>query len=80
LHGTSIEELARQESFHNESTWECSRYCTFPQEIVLRLNYRCEIAHIVLQAKEDRFIPEVDVLIGDGLSGSFIDVDYRRAG
>jgi hypothetical protein len=31
-------------------------------------------------AKEDRFIPEVEVQIGDGMSGSFLDVDYRLAG
>jgi hypothetical protein len=31
-------------------------------------------------AKDDRFIPEVDILIGDGLSGNFMDVDYRRGG
>jgi len=31
-------------------------------------------------AKEDRFIPEVELFIGDGLSGSFVDVDFRRAG
>jgi hypothetical protein len=28
-------------------------------------------------AKEDRFIPEVEILIGDGMSGSFMDVDFR---
>ena len=33
-----------------------------------------------MMAKEDRFIPEVEILIGDGLSGSFLEVDYRRAG
>ena len=31
-------------------------------------------------SKEDRYIPEVDILIGDGLTGSWLDVDYRRAG
>jgi hypothetical protein len=44
------------------------------------LHHRSEIAHLVLVAKEDRFIPEIEVLIGDGLSGNFLDVDYRRAG
>ena len=33
-----------------------------------------------MMAKEDRFIPEVEILVGDGLSGSFLEVDYRRAG
>jgi hypothetical protein len=47
---------------------------------VIRLNYRSEIAHIILMAKEDRFIPEVEVYIGDGISGSFLDVEYRHAG
>jgi hypothetical protein len=31
-------------------------------------------------AKEDRNIPEVEIQIGDGIAGNFIDVDYRRAG
>jgi hypothetical protein len=61
-------------------TWECARYAKFPQEIVIRLNYRSEIAHIILMSKEDRFIPEIEIHIGDGMSGSFLDVDYRLAG
>ena len=47
---------------------------------MLRLDFRCEIAHIVMSAKEDRFVPEVEVLIGDGLAGNFMDAEYRRAG
>jgi hypothetical protein len=31
-------------------------------------------------AKENRFIPEVEIHIGDGISGSFSDVTYRLAG
>mmetsp|Transcript_14301 Transcript_14301/g.10347 ORF Transcript_14301/g.10347 Transcript_14301/m.10347 type:complete len:155 (-) Transcript_14301:1555-2019(-) len=31
-------------------------------------------------AKENRFIPEVEAYIGDGMSGSFQDVEYRHAG
>ena len=31
-------------------------------------------------AKEDRFIPECEVQIGDGMAGSWLDVDYRLAG
>jgi centrosomal protein CEP104 len=42
-------------------TWECARYAKFPQEIVIRLNYRSEIAHIILISKEERFIPEVEI-------------------
>ena len=49
-------------------------------EIILKLDFRCEIAHVVLCAKDDRFIPEVELFVGDGLSGSFLDVEYRRAG
>jgi len=46
----------------------------------VRLNYRCEVAHVILMAKEERFIPEVEVHVGDGMSGSFLDVQYRLAG
>ena len=28
-------------------------------------------------AKENRFIPRVEIQIGDGISGSFEDVEYR---
>ena len=48
--------------------------------MVLRLDFRCEVAHLVMAAKEDRFIPEIEVLVGDGPSGGYMDVEYRRAG
>jgi hypothetical protein len=48
--------------------------------VVIRLNYRAEIAHIIIMSKQDRFIPDVEILIGDGMSGSFLDVDFRLAG
>ena len=80
MQGTSLEDLSLISFEPQTRTWECARYCAFPQEIVVRLSYRCEIAHVVLMAKEDRFIPEVEILIGDGMSGSFMDVEYRQAG
>ena len=49
-------------------------------EIVIKLDYRCEVAHVVLSAKEDRYIPEVELQVGDGLSSSYLDVDFRKAG
>lgn len=48
--------------------------------MVLRLDFRCEIAHIVLASKEDKIVPEVEVLIGDGPGGGYMEVEYRRAG
>jgi len=74
---SSIEGLARGET---TATWECARYCQYPVELVLKLDYRCEVAHVVLCAKEDRYIPEVELHVGDGLSNHFLDVEYRKAG
>jgi hypothetical protein len=31
-------------------------------------------------SKENRSIPECEVYIGDGLTGSFYDAEYRHAG
>mmetsp|Transcript_30234 Transcript_30234/g.34616 ORF Transcript_30234/g.34616 Transcript_30234/m.34616 type:complete len:441 (+) Transcript_30234:175-1497(+) len=55
-------------------------YSEFPQEICVRLNFRAEIAHVILMAKENRFIPQCEILIGDGISGSFVDAEYRVGG
>jgi hypothetical protein len=38
------------------------------------------VAHVVLSAKEDRYIPEVELQVGDGLSSSYLDADFRKAG
>lgn len=80
MQGTSLEDLSMITFEPQTKSWECARYCKYPQEIVIRLNYRCEVAHVIVMAKEDRFIPAVEVHIGDGVSGSFMDVDYRLAG
>ena len=80
MQGTSLEDLSMITFEPHVRSWECARYCKFPQEVVIRLNYRSEIAHLILMAKEDRFLPEVEVWIGDGVSGSFLDVEYRLAG
>ena len=77
MDGTYLQDLSFQTFEASTRTWECSRYASFPQEVCVRLNYRAEIAHIVIMAKENRFIPECEILIGDGMSGSFADVTYR---
>jgi len=78
-YGTDAELIATQPYATNRS-WECSRTATFPQEIVLRFHSRCELDHIAIATKPDKNIPEVEFHIGDGLSGSFLDVEYRLAG
>lgn len=77
--GTSVELIASQ-SYTTNRSWESSRTASFPQEIVLRFNTRCEVSHLVIATKLDRNIPEVEFHVGDGLSGSFLDVEYRLAG
>ena len=63
MQGTSLEDLSMITFEPSTKTWECARYASFPQEIVIRLNYRSEIAHVMIMAKEDRFIPDVEVNI-----------------
>ena len=80
MQGTNLEELSLNHYEPSERAWECSRYVDFPQEVIIRLNHRSEVAHVIIMAKENRFIPECEIYVGDGISGSFDDVDYRLAG
>ncbi len=38
MENTSVEDLARNFYEPQLHTWECARYCTFPQEIVIKLH------------------------------------------
>ena len=58
--GTSIKELANSEK-PSAKSWECGRFDNFPQEIVLRLDARAELSHIVIQSKHDRHVPAVKI-------------------
>lgn len=77
--GTHVELISTQPYATNQS-WESSRTAEFPVDIVIRFHSRVELEHIVMSAKNDKNIPEVEFHIGDGLSGSFLDVQYRLAG
>jgi centrosomal protein CEP104 len=78
-YGTNSELICTQ-PFASQKSWESSRTAKFPVEIVLRFAYRCEIEHAMLCSKPEKNIPDVEFQFGDGLSGSFLDVDYRLAG
>lgn len=52
----------------------------FPQEVIIRLETRTLLQHVMILSKENRSIPECEVYVGDGLTGSFYDADYRHAG
>jgi len=60
--------------------WENARFCTWPQEVILRMETRAQVSHMIIMSKEDRSIPECEIYIGDGISGSFLDCEYRHAG
>jgi hypothetical protein len=60
--------------------WENDRYCTWPQEVIIKLDVRTQVSHILIISKEDRSIPECQFYLGDGLSGTFDDCPYRFAG
>ena len=77
--GTSISELERSEK-SSERSWECGRFASFPQEIIVRLDHRIQFSYILLATKPNKLIPEVEVQIGDGVYGSFLDAEYHYAG
>ena len=74
--GTSAEDLPRTADstpstlgylgMPGAEPWECARYVNIPKELIIWFDFRCEIAHLVLSAKEDRLIPEIVVLIEYG--------------
>ena len=77
--GTSIEELVMH-NFPNKRSWECTRLCKFPQEIVLRFNYRSLLKYVLLRAKHNRPINGAIIYIADGVGGNFNDLQYRKLG
>jgi centrosomal protein CEP104 len=78
-HGTSIEALTSAEMSRHQA-WESQRLAKFPVEIILRFHYRIELDYVIINSKDHLHIPAAEVLIGDGLSGSFLDATYRLAG
>lgn len=77
--GTQIDLLSTNQ-FSPYKSWESSRVADFPIEIILRFHYRSELLYCVLASKQDKNIPEIEFHIGDGLAGSFMDVEYSLAG
>ena len=45
--------------------WESYPHSKFPQELVIQLEHRAEIAHMVLQAKTDMEIAGMTIYVGD---------------
>ena len=78
-HGTSIGALERSAK-PSDSSWECSRFASFPQEAIVRLDHRVQFSYIVLSTKPNKLIPDVEVQIGDGVYGSFLDAEYHIGG
>ena len=78
-HGTSISELENSNK-PSEKSWECGRFASFPQEIVFRLDHRVQFSYILLSTKPNKLIPDVEVYIGDGIYGSFLDAEYHLGG
>ncbi len=77
--GTSLEEL----SFAlrpTENGWECGRFAKFPQEVVFKLHARAHLEYVMVAAKSGMMLSGLQVFVGDGLSGSFVDVKYHLAG
>lgn len=77
--GTSIAQLEKSEK-PSEGSWECGRFASFPQEVVLRLDHRVQFSYILLSSKPGKTIPDLEVYIGDGLYGSFLDAEYHMGG
>ena len=77
--GTSIKVLGTSDQFDEES-WESGRFAEFPVELVIRLDFRIQAGHLKIASKPGKGIPEIEVLLGDGLHGSFVNAEYRPAG
>lgn len=77
--GTSVEELLTH-NFPSKRSWECSRLCNFPQELIIRLNYRSHMKYVTIKAKINRPIQEVQLFAADGVFGNFNDTEYRKVG
>ena len=75
--GTQIESLS---SGNSKSFWESSRQGEFPVEIVVRFHHRSDIKHMVISCLENKNIPEIKMFMGDGLSGGFLDCEYKFVG
>ena len=63
--------------------WESSPHSTFPQELVLKLEYRAEVSHILLQCEQEKEINDLAVYVGDSVSRddqSASQIDFRLAG
>ena len=80
-YGTSLEELSVA-SKHSSPLrgWESARFCEFPQSVVISLEQRSEIAHVLVRTKEHLPIPSLEIQIGDGIGASFVDAKFRVAG
>eukprot|EP00826_Nyctotherus_ovalis_P010056 TRINITY_DN1266_c0_g4_i1.p1 TRINITY_DN1266_c0_g4~~TRINITY_DN1266_c0_g4_i1.p1 ORF type:complete len:614 (-),score=114.70 TRINITY_DN1266_c0_g4_i1:560-2401(-) len=63
-----------------QNGWESGRFAEFPQEVVFRLHARTKLEYIFIASKKLLEAKRVQILIGDGLSGSFADVNYQVAG
>jgi centrosomal protein CEP104 len=75
--GTSIEELLMH-NFPTKRSWECSRLGNFPQELIIRLNYRSHMKFVVIKAKVNRPIDELEIFTADGMDGGFSNSVYRK--
>lgn len=77
--GTYIQSLTSSQ-VESDTSWESARYSTFPQEIILKLDTRAQLNHILISSKTNRHIPELEVQIGDGPYNNFLTVEYHKAG
>lgn len=75
--GTSIEELLMH-NFPTKRSWESSRLGSFPQELIIRLNYRSHMKFLTIKAKVSRPIDELEIFTADGIDGGFSDSLYRK--
>ena len=46
-------------------SWSTHPHEQFPQEFVVELGYRCEVAHLILQSDTDKELRDVKIYMGD---------------
>ena len=77
--GTNVELLSTNNTY-SEKSWESSRTSDYPIELIIRFHYRIQIENVFMASKPEKHIPEIQFHIGDGLTGSFVDAEYRESG
>ena len=64
-------------------SWESHPYVKFPQDLVLKLEFRTEVTHVLMQADQEKEVNGLQIYIGDQVSledDTVSEIQFRLAG